>query len=143
MLTASPERPAAILFVDDEINILKALARLLRNEPYAVHLASSAEEAFRILESTPVQVVISDQRMPGTCGVEFLSRTRKRWPHAIRILLTGYAEVTVVVEAINHGEIYRLVTKPWNDDGLRATIRQALDTYLMRREISRTRRSRR
>ena len=126
-----------ILLVDDEVNILKALARLFRLEPIEVRTATSADEAFRILEAESIQVVVSDQRMPEMSGVQLLEQIRQRWPDVIRIMLTGYSEMNVAVQAINQGEIYRLVTKPWNDEELRATIRQALDTYFMRREIER------
>jgi putative nucleotidyltransferase with HDIG domain len=126
-----------VLFVDDEVNIRRALARLFRTEPYRVLQAGSAEEALRILESESVQVVVSDQRMPGMHGATLLSRVRERWPETIRIMLTGYTEIDVAVEAINQGEVYRLITKPWNDEELRATIRTAIDAWRMRREIDR------
>jgi putative nucleotidyltransferase with HDIG domain len=126
-----------ILFVDDEANILKALARLFRPEPFNVYTAICAEEGLKLLESEPIQVVVTDQIMPGVRGVQFLEEVRRRWPDLIRMMLTGYTEMNVAVQAINQGEIHRLITKPWNDDELRATVRQAFDTYLMRREIQR------
>ena len=110
-----------VLFVDDEVNILKALQRLLRSEDMTVLAASRGQEALDLLESTPAQVVISDQRMPEMSGVDLLSQVRERWPDVVRMMLTGYTEIDVAVEAINRGEIYRLITKPWNDDELRAT----------------------
>ncbi|MFQ5514261.1 MAG: HD domain-containing phosphohydrolase [Myxococcota bacterium] len=129
-------RPA-VLFLDDEANILKALARLFRSEPVSVHTAGSAEEALELLDREPIQVVLTDQNMPGVRGVEFLEQVRKRWPDVIRMMLTGYTEMNVAVQAINQVEIYRLITKPWNDEELRATVSQALDTYYMRKEIRR------
>jgi response regulator RpfG family c-di-GMP phosphodiesterase len=126
-----------VLFVDDEVNIRRALMRLFRNEPVRVEQAESAEQALEILEHEPIQVVVSDQRMPGMSGVKLLSRVRERWPEIIRMMLTGFTEIDVAVEAINKGEIYRLVTKPWNDDELRSTVRTAVDTWQMRREIER------
>jgi response regulator RpfG family c-di-GMP phosphodiesterase len=128
---------AGVLFVDDEVKILKSLSRLLRSEPVRVHTASSAEKALEILEKEPIQVVVSDQRMPGRSGVDLLTQVRTSFPEAIRMMLTGYTEIEVAVEAINRGEIFRLITKPWNDDELRASIRQALRTYEMRAEIER------
>jgi DNA-binding NtrC family response regulator len=126
-----------ILFVDDEVNILKALARLFRIEPVRVYTASSSDEAFVVLEKESIQVVVSDQNMPGVRGVQLLQEIRQRWPDVIRMMLTGYTEMNVAVQAINQGEIYRLITKPWNDEELRAIVRQALDSYFMRTEIRR------
>jgi putative nucleotidyltransferase with HDIG domain len=126
-----------VLFVDDEVNILKALQRLLRSENMNVLCASRGQEALELMERTPAQVVVSDQRMPEMPGVEFLSSVRERHPDVIRMMLTGYTEMNVAVEAINRGEIYRLITKPWNDDELRATIRQAFDHSDLKREIKR------
>jgi putative nucleotidyltransferase with HDIG domain len=126
-----------VLFVDDEVNILKALQRLLRSEDMNVLSASRGREALELLEKTPAQVVISDQRMPEMSGVDLLSQVRERWPDIVRMMLTGYTEIDVAVEAINRGEIYRLITKPWNDDELRATIRQAFDHADLKAEIKR------
>jgi len=126
-----------VLFVDDEANILKALQRLLRNEPLNVLTATSPQEAIQLLESTPAQVVVSDQRMPDMSGVDLLSTIREHQPEMVRMMLTGYTEMNIAVEAINRGEIYRLITKPWNDDELKATLRQAFDHYDMKAEIKR------
>ncbi len=129
--------PNSVLFVDDEVNILKALQRLLRQEDMTVLSASGAREAFELLEQHPAQVVVTDQRMPDMCGVDLLSSVRERWPDVVRMMLTGYTEMGVAVEAINRGEIYRLITKPWNDDELRATLRQAFDHHALKTEIRR------
>ena len=126
-----------VLFVDDEVNILRALQRLLRSEDMNVLCASRAEEALEALSRNLVQVVVSDQRMPEMSGVDLLSRVRERWPDVVRMMLTGYTEMDVAVDAINRGEIYRLITKPWNDDELRATIRQAFDHADLKAEIKR------
>ncbi len=131
------ETTPGILFVDDEVQILKALSRLFRQEPVQVYTANSASEALALLDRESIQLVMSDQRMPEIPGVDFLQSVRERWPEVIRIMLTGYTEMNVAVQAINQGEIHRLVTKPWNDEELRATVRQALDTYFMRRELDR------
>jgi putative nucleotidyltransferase with HDIG domain len=130
-------RPPGVLFVDDEINVLKALTRLFRSEPIEVHCARSGQEAYRILEREPIQVVISDQRMPGISGAQVLSRVRKEHPEIVRMMLTGYTEIDVALEAINQGEIFRLITKPWNDEELKATVRQALETRRLRDELRR------
>ena len=126
-----------VLFIDDEANILKALQRLLRNEPCRVLTASRGAEALEMLERERPQVVVSDQRMPEISGVDLLQAVRQRHPDVVRILLTGYTEMNVAVEAINRGEIFRLVTKPWNDEELKATLRQAFDTYDLKGEIRR------
>ncbi|MEN8184441.1 MAG: HD domain-containing phosphohydrolase [Myxococcota bacterium] len=126
-----------VLFVDDEVNILKAVQRLLRHEPWKVLVASRAKEALEILGGEPAQVVITDQRMPEMSGVDLLSVVRERHPDAVRMMLTGYTEIGVAVEAINRGAIYRLITKPWNDEELKATIRQAIEQHELKSEIKR------
>ena len=126
-----------VLFVDDEVNILKALQRLLRSEDMNVLCASRAAEALDLLEKHSTQVVVTDQRMPEMSGVDFLAQVRERQPDVVRMMLTGYTEMKVAVDAINRGEIYRLITKPWNDDELRATLRQAFDHADLKAEIKR------
>ena len=126
-----------VLFIDDEANILKALQRLLRNEPCRVLTATRGSEALEIVDRERPQVVVSDQRMPEIAGVDLLQSIRQRHPDVIRVLLTGYTEMNVAVEAINRGEIFRLVTKPWNDEELKATLRQAFDTHDLKSEIRR------
>jgi putative nucleotidyltransferase with HDIG domain len=126
-----------VLFVDDEINILKALQRLMRNEPIEVLTANRPAEAFELIDQHAPQVIVSDQRMPEMSGVEFLSAVRERHNDVVRMMLTGYTDMTIAVDAINKGEIFRLITKPWNDDELKATLRQAFDHYDLKAEIKR------
>ncbi len=126
-----------VLFVDDEVNILKALQRLLRHEPIQVLTASTPADAFELIDRYEPQVVVSDQRMPQMSGVDFLASVRDRHGDVVRMMLTGYTDMTVAVEAINKGEIYRLITKPWNDDELKATLRQAFDHFDLKAEIKR------
>ncbi len=126
-----------VLFVDDEVNILKALQRLLRHEPIQVLTASTPADAFELVDRYEPQVVVSDQRMPQMNGVDFLSAVRDRHGDIVRMMLTGYTDMTIAVEAINKGEIYRLITKPWNDDELKATLRQAFDHFDLKAEIKR------
>jgi putative nucleotidyltransferase with HDIG domain len=130
-------RKHAVLFVDDELNILKAVKRLLRNEPWEVLSASRPQEALELLATSEVQVVVSDQRMPEMSGVDLLAVVRERHPDLVRMMLTGYTEMNVAVEAINRGEIFRLITKPWNDEELKATLRQAFDHFDLKEEIKR------
>lgn len=126
-----------VIFVDDEVNILKAVQRLLRNESFTVLTASRGSEALELLEKEGAEVVVSDQRMPEMTGVDLLQAVRERHPDVVRMMLTGYTEMNVAVEAINRGEIFRLITKPWNDEELKATLRQALDHYHLKAEIRR------
>ncbi|MBW2274875.1 MAG: response regulator [Deltaproteobacteria bacterium] len=126
-----------VMFVDDEVNILKAIQRLLRHEPYQVLTASRPQEAIDLLARVEAQVVVSDQRMPEMCGVDLLSAVREQHSDMVRMMLTGFTEMNIAVEAINKGEIYRLITKPWNDDELKATLRQAFDHYDLKGEIRR------
>jgi len=116
--------------VDDEQNVLRSLTRLFLDDPYEILTACSGAEGLLILDQCgTVPVVISDYRMPGMNGVEFLSEVRKRWPETVRIVLSGYADTGAIVSAINEGQIYRFVAKPWNDDELRITVANALERY--------------
>ena len=122
--------PIRILCIDDEQNVLRSLTRLFLDDPYEILTATSGAEGLLILaQSGTVPVVISDYRMPGMNGVEFLSEVRKRWPETVRIVLSGYADTGAIVSAINEGQIYRFVAKPWNDDELRVTVANALERY--------------
>jgi DNA-binding NtrC family response regulator len=123
----SPEKSqGTILFVDDEPNITAALKRTLRSQPYELLSSSSAEEALRILEDRPVDVVVSDEQMPGMSGSEFLAKVRVRKPGTIRIILSGHANIDAVLRAINQGEVYRFLVKPCSPTDLIGTIHQAL-----------------
>ena len=117
-----------ILCVDDEPNILKALRRLFMDEDnYEVFLAESGEAGLKVLQQhEDLRLVISDYRMPGMNGVEFLSQVYENWPDTLRIVLSGYADTAAVVEAINLGRIYKFIPKPWNDEDLLSTVRVAL-----------------
>ena len=121
-MTASNQR--AILVVDDEGEILYSLRGLLRKE-YDFHTAQSGYEGLRLLERTPIHVVMADQRMPEMTGVDFLAQVRDRFPETARLLLTGYADLPAVIEAINRGQVFRYLTKPWDPDELRLVLRQA------------------
>lgn len=122
--------PTRILCIDDEQNVLRSLTRLFLDDPYEILTAPSGAEGLLILDrSGVVPVVISDYRMPGMNGVEFLSEVRKRWPETVRIVLSGHADVGAIVSAINEGQIYRFVAKPWNDDELRVAVANAIERY--------------
>lgn len=117
-----------ILCVDDEINVLKALRRMFADEDdYELFIAESGQEGLELLAAeSDIRLVVSDYRMPGMNGVEFLTQVCKKWPDTIRIVLSGFADTAAVVEAINLGRIYKFIPKPWNDDELKTTIATAL-----------------
>lgn len=115
-----------LLLVDDEENILRALTRVLRRDGYRILTACCAQDGLRLLAQEPeVAVVISDQRMPGMTGAEFLGLVKDRHPATVRIMLSGYTDLRSVTDAVNEGAIYKFLTKPWDDDALRATVREA------------------
>ncbi len=118
-------RQRTLLLVDDEENILAALRRLLRAEGWLLLSASSAEQALELLAKHEVDVILSDQRMPGMTGVELLRRTRQLYPETIRLVLSGYTELQSITDAINEGAIYKFLAKPWDDEQLRAHLREA------------------
>lgn len=118
---------ATLLFVDDEASILSSLRRLFRPHGYRILLAESGAAGLAELEKTPVDLVISDMRMPEMDGATFLREVRQRWPNTMRILLTGYADVTSTVAAINEGEIYRYIAKPWDDNEIVNTVHEAIE----------------
>lgn len=115
-----------VLLVDDDLYVIKALKRALHQEPYEILSANSAEEALDIMTKERIDLVVSDEKMPGMSGSEFFTIVCREYPDTIRIILTGQANLEVAIRAINEGEIYRFFTKPWNDIDLAITIRQAL-----------------
>ena len=117
-----------ILIVDDEPANLRTLARLFRDQ-YQVMTAGSGAEALQLLGQHDVALLITDQRMPGMTGIELLKNTVLLRPRMVRMILTGYTDVEALVEAINCGEVYRYVTKPWNNDELRLTVKRALEHF--------------
>ncbi|NMG76918.1 EAL domain-containing protein [Aromatoleum diolicum] len=118
-----------LLLVDDEPNILSAIRRLLRGEGYRVLTAGSAREALEILAKEPVQVILSDQRMPEMNGTEFLGRVKVLHPSTVRIVLSGYTELESIMQAVNTGALYKFLTKPWDDNALREHLRDAFSYY--------------
>ena len=116
-----------IMIVDDDPHVLSSLERLLLRDNYQVFKADNAYEALTQLEKEPVDLIISDLRMPDMSGLELLTQVKARFPDIIRIILTGYAEIESIISAINQGEVYRFLTKPWNDFEIRFAIKQALE----------------
>jgi response regulator RpfG family c-di-GMP phosphodiesterase len=137
--TAPPQAApsAVVLCVDDEPNILSALKRTLRGDGLRVLTAGSGREALEILGSEPIDIVVADMRMPGMDGADLLEQVHARWPTSIRLLLTGHADTSAAVAAINRGRIFRYLTKPWDDAELRATVRQGLDIRHLEQERQR------
>jgi signal transduction histidine kinase len=117
-----------LLVIDDEEEILKALYRQFRRS-YHVYTANSAAEGLRIMTETPIHVIISDQRMPGMNGAEFFGRVKTEYPDAMRLLLTGYADIQAMIAAINDGNIYRYIVKPWDPVELDTVVREAFERY--------------
>lgn len=123
-----------ILIVDDEINVTEAIKRVFIEEPYTIITANSPNKALEILEKERVKLVISDEKMPEMSGSEFLSIVRNKHPHIIRVILTGYASLNSAIKAINDGEIYRYLTKPWDEIQLKLVVRDAIDKYNLEEE---------
>jgi response regulator RpfG family c-di-GMP phosphodiesterase len=123
-----------ILCVDDEPNILSALRRLFRGKGFQVRTAEGGKAGLALLETETVDLVISDMRMPEMDGAAFLEQVCLRWPDTMRLLLTGYADINAVIDAINRGGIYRYITKPWDDNDIVLTVRQALERQAIEQE---------
>lgn len=117
-----------VLFVDDELHNLEAFKATFRRD-FDVFVCISVAEAMALLEKEPVHVILSDQRMPNTTGVEFFEQIIPKYPDCIRILITGYADIGIVVDAVNKGKIYQYVQKPWDNVGLKDIILKAFEEY--------------
>lgn len=117
--------PRTLLLVDDEPNILASLKRLLRRDGYHIITANSGQEGLDVLAAHTVDVIVSDQRMPGMLGADFLRKAKLLCPQTIRIMLSGYTELQAVTDAVNEGAIFKFLTKPWEDHQLREHIAEA------------------
>lgn len=115
---------ASILFVDDEERVVNQLRLIFRHQ-YDVHTATSGADALKILRSTPIDVLVSDQRMPGMLGIEVLAEARTHWPTTMRMLLTGYSDLAAIVGSVNDGEVFRFINKPWDHDEIQRIVAQA------------------
>ncbi|ATN08508.1 two-component system response regulator [Pseudomonas sp. FDAARGOS_380] len=124
---------SAVLLVDDEESILNSLRRLLRGQPYDVVLATSGAQALEIMATRPIDLVMSDARMPGMDGATLLAEVHRLYPATSRILLTGYADLTTIIKAINDGQIHRYISKPWNDEELQLVLQQTLEHQRLER----------
>jgi two-component system, probable response regulator PhcQ len=124
----------SVLFVDDEQNVLKSLKRALFDEPFEQYYALGPEEAFRILAENEIDLVVSDHIMPEMEGLTFLKHVMDLKPEVVRVILTGQADLQLAMQAINEGEVFRFLTKPWNDLELKITLRQILEFIDLRKE---------
>ena len=125
-MTETPSAKPAILFVDDEARVGRLLKMMFRGD-YDVHVALGARDAIAILETTPIDVIVSDQRMPEINGVQLLTQVRTRWPDTVRLLLTGYSDLVSIIASINEGEVHRFLNKPWDQHELRDAISEAAE----------------
>ncbi len=129
-----PTATKSLLIVDDEENVRRALARALREEGCSIRFAGSGVEALELLEKEPADMVLSDHLMPRMTGLELMREVHQRYPNTLRIILTGYADLETAVAAINEGEIYRFLTKPWDPLELQLTVRLGFERLLLERE---------
>ncbi len=120
------KRRYQLLVVDDELANLQKLQRTFVSD-YVVHAARSGEEALELLRQNPIDAIITDQKMPNMTGIEFLEASQKEYPNLVRIVLTGFTEVDDLIAAINTGKVHKYITKPWQPEELRQTVREALD----------------
>ncbi|PCJ82603.1 MAG: two-component system response regulator [Bacteroidetes bacterium] len=120
-----------VLYLDDEEHNLTSFRAAFRRY-FKVFVTTEPSEAVRILEDNPIEVVISDQKMPALSGVEFFELIMPDHPNPVRMLLTGHADIDAVIDAINKGHIYKYISKPWNEAELRRLVEEASELYLMR-----------
>jgi two-component system response regulator HupR/HoxA len=124
-----------ILFVDDEVRLLRSIERGLLDEPYHLLFAESGKDALTLLEENEVHIIVTDMRMPEMSGLDLLRIVKEKYPHIVRIVLSGYTQVTTLLTAINQGEIFRFITKPWKmEEEFKAVLRQAVDYHKLQVE---------
>lgn len=128
------DKKISVLYVDDEENNLFSFKAVFRVK-YQVYTALSGDEALKIMAEKPIEIIITDQRMPNMTGVEFLEKVIEKFPDPMRILLTGYADMNAVVDAVNKGKIFHYLSKPWNEEELDMTINRAYTKYLEKQQL--------
>jgi response regulator RpfG family c-di-GMP phosphodiesterase len=124
-----------VLYVDDEANNLTSFRATFRRA-FNISTAESADEGMQILENEEIHVILSDQRMPRTTGIEFFENVQARFPDPIRILITGYTDINAVIDAINRGQVYKYLTKPWVEEDVKIFVEKAFEVYRLRKENS-------
>ena len=122
-----------VLYIDDEVDNLNSFRATFRRE-FNITTAESADEAIKILEKEVIHVILSDQRMPKMTGIEFFEHIQPLFPDPIRILITGYTDINAVIDAINRGEVYKYLSKPWNEDDVKIFVEKAFEVFRLRKE---------
>lgn len=126
-LLSARARPRTLLLVDDEESILSSLKRVFRRDGYQIFTATSGARGLALLAEQPVDVIVSDQRMPGMTGIEFLREAKRQYPRTVRMTLSGYTDLQSIIEAVNEGAVYKFLTKPWDDELLRSHVTHAFE----------------
>jgi len=127
------EKKINVLYVDDESDNLTSFKATFRRA-FNITTAESAEEATKLLETDEIHVILSDQRMPKTTGIEFFENIQNTFPDPIRILITGYTDINAVIDAINRGQVYKYLTKPWIEEDVKIFVEKAFEVYRLRKE---------
>jgi len=124
-----------VLFVDDESKVLASLKRGLLDEPYEKLFATSGKEAIELLKQNEVHVIVTDMKMPEMSGLELLRTVKQEYPHIVRVVLSGYTQITTLLTAINQGEIFKFITKPWKlEEEFKGVVREALERYNLQKQ---------
>ncbi len=126
-----------VLLVDDERNILNSIERLFSEDDLSILKAGNAEEALELVRNRNIAVLVSDNHMPGMKGIDLLSTVRTVSPDVVRILMTAYADLPTAIEAINRGEVFRFIVKPWDDDDFIRTVKEGIDRFRIVRALKR------
>ena len=127
------ENKINVLYVDDEVHNLTSFKASFRRS-FNVFIAESAEEGMKILDKENIHVILSDQRMPKMTGIEFFEAITATHRNPISILITGYTDINAVIDAINRGQVYKYLTKPWNEDDVKIYVNKAYEVYRLRKE---------
>ena len=122
-----------VLYIDDEVHNLTSFRACFRRI-FNIFTAESAEEGRKIISQQDIHVILSDQRMPKMTGIEFFESIKEEFPFPIRILITGYTDINAVIDAINRGQVYKYLTKPWNEEDVRIYIEKAYEVYRLRKD---------
>lgn len=122
-----------VLYIDDEAHNLTSFRACFRRI-FNIFTAESAEEGRKIISHQDIHVILSDQRMPRMTGIEFFESIKDEFPYPIRILITGYTDINAVIDAINRGQVYKYLTKPWNEEDVRIYIEKAYEVYRLRKD---------
>ena len=125
-----------IMFVDDEVSVLEALKWVFKDEPYRFFAFNNPIDALKKMEETEFAAVIADQRMPEMEGTIFFEKIRQKWPETIRIMITGHVGLDIALDAINLGNVYRFIFKPWNERELKLTVKSAVSYYVSKSKTS-------